>query len=204
MNIPEILKGDVHLPLTPQTVKGDAVTLANSFYQTDLKEGDFKESQAFKDNDGQLILELLDKETGEVAVRFVNKSRANTIATPAMLALWNPLVNVTPEITWLSQPVKVFSAEELAFLDEVGSGNTYPLDSDNTVAWKLATLLNEYSVAGRWISGTYGMLSTAGFTLVYKGPGDKAPLQFMVGMSDCLVIIRINKGDKQGYLCLKS
>lgn len=204
MNIPEILKGDVHLPLTLQTVKGDAVTLANSFYQTDLKEGDFKESQAYKDNEGQLVLELLDKESGEVVVRFVNKSRSNTIATPAMLALWNPLNNSTPGINWLAQTVKIFSAEELSFLDEVGSGNTYPLDSDNTVAWKLATLLNEYSVAGRWISGTYGELSTAGFTLVFKGAGDKAPLQFMLGKSDCLALIRINNGKRQGYLCLKS
>lgn len=204
MSIPEILQGDVHLPLTERMLVAEALQLANTFYQTELKAEDYNDSQAFKTPDGQLLLEVSDKSTGEVVIRFVNKSKSNTVATPAMMRLWNPLVGVTDTHNYLAAPVQLASAEEIRFLDELGSGNTYPTDSDNGLAWKLASLLNEYGVAGRWMAGTYGDLSTAGFELVYKGVSSKAPAEFLIDFSPMVAILRFHNGDRKGYLCLKS
>ena len=204
MSIPEILQGDVHLPLTEQMVTGEALALANQFYQTDLNAEDYINSQAYKTPDGQLVLEVSDKSTGEVAIRFVNKARPNTVATPAMLSLWNPLSSPTEKLAWMAPSVQLDTAEEMAFLDELGSGNTYPLDGDNTIAWKLAQLLNEHNVLGRWMSGTFAELTTAGFELVYKGHSLDTPMEFLVDFSPMIAVIRFHQGNQKGYLCLKS
>lgn len=204
MSIPEILQGDVHLPLTELMVTGEALTLANQFYQTDLNAEDFINSQAYKTPDGQLVLEVSDKTTGEVAIRFVNKAKANTVATPAMLSLWNPLVQPTEKHSWMAATVQLDSVEEVAFLDAMASGSIYPMDGDNTLAWKLATLLNENNVLGRWMAGSFAEFSTAGFELVFKGHSLDVPNEFLVAFSPMVVIIRIHQGNQKGYLCLKS
>jgi len=204
MSIPEILQGDVHLPLTEQMVTAEALALANQFYQTDLDAEDYINSQAYKTPDGQLVLEVSDKTTGEVVIRFVNKARSNTVATPAMMSLWNPLTNPTEKHAWMAPSVQLDSAEEITFLDELGSGNTYPMDGDNTIAWKLATLLTEHNVLGRWMSGTFAELSTAGFELVYKGHSLDVPDEFLVDFSPMIAVLRFHNGNQKGYLCLKS
>lgn len=204
MSIPEILQGDVHLPLTEQMVTAEALALANVFYQTDLNAEDYINSQAYKTPDGQLVLEVSDKSTGEVVIRFVNKAKGNTVATPAMLSLWNPLSAPTEKLAWMAPSVQLDSAEEMTFLDELGSGNTYPMDGDNTLAWKLAQLLNEHNVLGRWMSGTFAELSTAGFELVFKGHSLDVPIEFLVDFSPMIAVIRFHQGNQKGYLCLKS
>lgn len=204
MSIPEILQGDVHLPLTELMETGAAISLANQFYQTELDSEDFNNSQVFTTPDGQLVLEVSDKTTGEVAIRFVNKAKV-AVAAPAMISLWNPLRNTSPDQQALMAPsVQLDSAEEIAFLDQLGGPSVYPMDTDNTLAWKLAKLLNEHEVLGRWMSGTFAEYSTAGFELVFKGHSLDTPPEFLVDFSPMIAIIRIHQGKQKGYLCLKS
>lgn len=200
MLIPEILRGEVHLPMTEQTLAKEAIALANGFYQTDLRVEDFKESQAFRSVAGVLTLELVSEETGEVVVTFVNKSAAVAPTT----TLWNPLERVTEYHSWMAPPIQLLDADEIAFLDELSNGNTYPITTDNTLAWKLSQLLNEYGVLGQWVSGTMGPLATGGFRLVYKGWSMEAPDGYLVDYSPMLAIIEILHGEQQGYLCLRS
>lgn len=207
MNIPAILQGEVHLPLSDGMTSSTAVPLANQFYQTDLNADDFKLSQAFRVVDGQLHLELISIETGEVAVTFVNKSqvKATTTNEAGEWIIDNPLMTPAANTTLLTSPVAIFSATELDFLDALGSGNTYATEgTDNTVAWKLANLLNSYNVLSRWVSGTIGEYSVGGFKLVYKGPASGAPQEFRQTPTDMLAIIEILHGDNKGFLCLRT
>lgn len=205
MDIPNILQGDVHLPLTEHMVVAEALSLANTLYHTALDVTDFKESQTYKTPDGQLVLEVLDKTTGEVKIHFVNKAKANTVATPAMKSLWNPLINATEKLPWLVAPVQLACAREIAFLDHglVGDG-VYPIKGDSTMMWRLAQLLNNHNVLGRWFAGSFADLSTNDFELVFKGHSLEAPMEYLVDFSPMIAIIKINAGNRQGYLCLKS
>lgn len=200
MEVPDILKGEPHLPLTESMTLSEALPLVNMFYQTSLSSGDFSESQAFADPSGFLVLEARSVETGEVLIRFVNKN-VNVPQVMQRLSLNNPLVT---DAKWLAPFVVVDDASELAFLDELGSGNTYSTLSDNTLAWKLATLLNEYHVAGHWRASTFADYSAAGFELVYKGPSSDVTEEYLIGDSDMIAILRFHHGTNKGMLCLKS
>lgn len=200
MEIPDILKGEPHLPLTGTTRLSEALPLINAFYQTQFSSEQFSESQAFEDPNGLLVLEARSAETGEVLIRFVNQN-INAPQVVQRLALANPL---SDEGQWLGPFVTVDDASELAFLDELGSGNTYPTISDNTLAWKLATLLNEQGAVGYWRASTFSDYSAAGFELVYKGPSSGAPEEYLIGDSDMVAIIRFHYGTNKGMLCLKS
>ena len=202
MDIPEILKGEVHLPLTANTTVLDAVNLANGFYQTQLDASHFRTSVPVWETDGRLTMTLVSVDDDSTGIRFVNKATGGT-AGPS-LSLTNPLLNATEKLPWLTAPIQLHSAEEIAFLNAVEPGTVYPLNSCNTLAWKLAQLLNEYEVLGRWVAGTYGELSTAGFELVFKGHSLDVPDGYLVDFSPMIAIIRTHHGEQQGYLCLKS
>lgn len=198
MEIPERLKGRPHLPLTDNMMSYDALSLVNMFYQTDLKLEQFKNSQAFRTPAGELILELFEDSTGELIATFVNTATINEVAAVET-------VTAAPfGDGWLGAPILIHSGLELEFLDAVGSGNTYPTLCDNTLAWKLACLLNEYNAVGHWKASTFSAYSTAGFELVYKGSSTDAPAEFLLGQSDVLAIIRFHHGQNKGMLCLKS
>ena len=204
MGIPAILAGGAHLPLTERTLSSEAVSLCNTFYQTSLNAGDYKRSQAFRGADGKLYLELLNPNTGEVVITFSNLAEGQTAPTVETIALGNPLSFVSSEYSWLVSPVTVFSADELEFLDELGSGNTYPTEhTDNTLAWKLASLLNNYRVLGHWMSGTIGELCAGGFKLVYKGVASEAPEVFSLNPDDMVTVVQILHGSKRGFICLR-
>jgi hypothetical protein len=200
MEVPDILKGEPHLPLTPSMTLSEALPLVNMFYQTTLSSVDFSESQVFEGPDGLLILEARSAETGEVLIRFVNQN-INVPQVARRLTLTNPLAADTK---WLAPFVVVDDPSELAFLDELGSGNTYSTLSDNTLAWKLATLLNEYHVAGHWRASTFADYSAAGFELVYKGPSGEETDEYLIGDSDMVAVLRFHHGVNKGMLCLKS
>lgn len=204
MGIPAILAGGAHLPLTERTLSSEAVSLCNTFYQTSLNAGDYKRSQAFRGADGKLYLELLNPNTGEVVITFANLAEGQTAPTVETISFGNPLSFVSPEYSWLVSPVTVFSADELEFLDELGGGNTYPTEhTDNTLAWKLASLLNNYRVLGHWMSGTIGELCVGGFKLVYKGVADEAPEEFLLDDDDMVAVVQILHGSKRGFICLR-
>ncbi len=200
MEIPDILKGDPHLPLTETMTMSEAVSFINMFYQTQYTMNDFKETQVFKYPNGTLGLEALDRTTGKVLIRFMNKSTGNNEPSTGV-SLPNPLDSSEQ---WMGPHIKVDSAAELAFLDKLGSGNTYPTLSDNTLAWQLCKLLNEYNAVGHWKASTFSAYSTAGFELVYKGPSEDAPSEYLVGDSEMVVILRFHNGKNKGMLCLKS
>lgn len=213
MELPDILKGEVHLPLKEGTTSAQAIELCNGFYLTTLKAEDFKPSQAFLNVSRQFSLELIDPETGEVLVAFTNKTMAAQEVSslgdldPDSQEDWvidNPLYDTGTRVQWLSAPVTVHNIEELEFLDIVGVGNTYPIvGTDNTAAYTLAQLLNSYRVLGGWMSGTLGDLCTGGFKLVYKGSSQDLPTEFMVDYSEMVAIVEILHGSQQGYLCLR-
>lgn len=200
MEIPELLKGEPHLPLMEMQTLSEVLPVANAFYQTRFTMEDFKDAQVFKDPNGRLILEALDKSTGEVLIRFVNRN-ADPIKVEDSLTVDNPLFS---SHNWMGPPVKVEHEAELSFLDAVGSGNTYTTLADNTLAWQLSNLLNEYNAVGHWKASTFAAYSTAGFEIVYKGPGQDVPPEYLVGEADQVVILRFHHGNNKGMLCLKS
>jgi hypothetical protein len=208
MELPEILKGGVHLPLQAGTTSAEAIGMANGFYQTSVDPTRFKRTQAFYGIDGVLQLELIDDATGELVETFYNRSTGtpapDVVSLGTLLALNNPLD--AREFKELLGPAVVLqSAEEFSFLDLLGSGNTYPvLGTDNSLAYQLSTLLNVHQFIGTWVSGTMGSLATGGFTLVYKGPSSEAPVDFLVDYSPQLAIIRLNHGHYKGYICLRT
>lgn len=200
MELPDILKGEPHLPLTAMMTLSEALPLANAFYQTSLGMERFSESQVFTDSSGRLVLEARSMEDGEVLIRFVNMNLNPSQVAPRLI-LDNPL---TANDQWMGPLVKVDDPSELAFLDDLGSGNIYPTLCDNTLAWRLSQLLNEYNAVGHWKASTFSAYSTAGFELVYKGPSASAPEEFLIGDSDMVAIIRFHNGTNKGMLCLKS
>lgn len=210
MDIPAILKDEPHLPLSEGMLSSQAVGLCNMFYATALNSGDFKQTQAFKDSNGTVRLELIHFNSGEVVVTFINKVTAATdpALAPTQPTTWlldSPLMTAPDEFAWLGSPVAIHSADELDFLDEVGVGNTYPTEAtDNTVAWKLAQLLNSYRFLGQWMSGTIGGQCVGGFKLVYKGVADDAPDEFLLAGPEVVAVVQILHGSKQGYVCLRS
>lgn len=211
MEIPGYLKGELHLPLTEGMVSTDALPLANTFYQTNLKVEDFKRTQAFTGESGQLVLELICKESNEVMVTFINKATGTAVVAAAeaeedlLFNISNPIVLSDHYHACMVKPVQLATTEEFAFLDELGVGNTYPTEAtDNTLAYKLSRLLNHYQVMGQWMSGTMGELCCGGFTLVFKGHSLDVPEGFLVDFSPEMAIIQINHGKSKGYICLRT
>lgn len=214
MNAPAILKGTPHLPLTESMVSDEAIKLANGFYQTTLSEADFRKTQTFLNSNQQLSLELIDKDSGEVIVTFVNQSVVDADtpvegmegeAAPFNWSLSNPIFGSREYTPWMAPPIQLHSSEELVFLDALGVGHAAPIMTcDNTLAFKLSTLLNSYGVLGRWVSGTMGEQATGGFKLVYKGHSFDCPDEFLVDFSPFIAIIEILEGNQKGYLCLRT
>lgn len=201
MDIPEILReGEKHLPLKEHMTGEDAIALANVFYQTELQADDFLEAQAIV-VDGRVVLDLVDKATGELAIQFVNNAKP---AQNPTLSLFNPVLQATPEHAWMAPQLRLVDAAEMAFLDDLGSGNVAPLSGGADSAYKLAQLLNSHNLLGGWTSGTMGDRCTGGFQLVYKGWSIDAPDGFLLDYASEVAIIKINHGTEQGYLCLAS
>lgn len=196
MEIPSILQGDVHLPLKEGMMSNEAIALSNSFYDTALRPEDFRETQVFQTDTGIYNLELIEEATGEVKVLFVNKNM-NPVVAPVTWEMQNPLTR------WVAAPVTVGHAEELGFLDALDAGDHSSVTGgDGNLSYQLAQLLNDYRVAGRWVSGTLGQYAAGGFQLVYKGSGKEAPAEF--GMdSDYIVVVLITNGSTRGYVCLR-
>lgn len=202
MDIPLLLQGEVHLPLAPGMTGGEAIVLANQFYQSSLNPDDFRPSVVGIAGT-RMILDLFDLE-GTLRIKFSNKATPAPEKEQLQLALRNPVTEPSATHAWLMPPIHLVSADEMAFLDVLPDGETYPTDGDNTLAWKLSRLLNEYE-AGSWVSGTLGDASTAGFTKVFKGWSMDVPEGFLVETySKQVAILRINHGQQQGYLCLVS
>lgn len=201
MEIPAILKGDVHLPLKEGMTSHEAIALTNSFYGTDLKIVDFRLTQVFTTDSGHFNLELIEEATGLVKVLFINKNQ--DVITNNQNGFDNPLL-VTDSVHWLAAPVVVYNAQEITFLDAMNIDDVYPITgTDNELAYRLSSLLNQYRVLGRWVSGTLGDYCTGGFKLVFKGRSEDAPSEFQVGGSPYLVVVQILHGTNQGYLCLR-
>lgn len=196
MVIPEILKGDVHLPLKEGMMADEAISLCNMFYNTTLDPTDFLDTQVFTSQQGIYCLELTTLES-EVVVNFVNKTMAPIVKDPSTPL--NPIETAPDGVKWLCGALFVQFPEELTFLDQMGVGGT----GSSEESYKLATLLNGYSVIGRWMSGTLGDLCAGNFVMVYKGRESEAPDEFKTGDSPAIFVIKITAGSKQGYLCLK-
>jgi hypothetical protein len=207
MEFPEVLKG-AHVPLNPGMTSDEAITLANGFYQTSVDPTQFKKTQSFWNTESVLQIDLIDPFTNEVVTSFVNKTykvNHSVAVEPVMLSLDNPLVTTETPIELMGQVIVLGSPVELEFLDELGSGNTYPIiGTNNNVAYYLSGLLNAYQFLGRWVSGTMGDLATGGFKLVYKGPSEDLPAGFPMDPSPMVAVIEILHGQQKGFICLRT
>jgi len=212
MEIPDFLKVSTpHLPVQQGMVTADAAYLSKTFYGFELDLASLKKTQVFVNQSGQYSIELIDLKTNEVLLTFVNRTSSVDPVAEAIVnakddewALLNPL-SVGKYEEWLGPVVELRTGDEIRFLDAMAVGATYPTDSPgNELPYRLASLLNHYQFLGRWVSGTMGNLSTAGFTLIHKGSSEGAPENFLVDQSAMCAIIQINHGVQKGYVCLRT
>lgn len=198
MEIPAILKGEVHLPLKEGMIALEAINLCNMFYNTTLNPHDFVDTQVNTNTQGIYCLELISIETNEVVVNFLNKTMSPIIKDTGPIDL-NPIGSAFDSTPWINAPLIVQFPQEILFLEELAIGDTASADT----SYKLSTLLNSYQIIGKWVSGTLGNLCAGNFVLVYKGPESEAPAEFRNGNAALIFILKIVAGSKQGYLCLK-
>lgn len=189
-----------HLPLTEGMYSYDAVELISNMYLPAfrLDQTKYAESQAYRNKDGKLSIDIKEIDTNNVLMTFVNMTSGIQTA-PLELTINKPVA------TFLFEPLKVDVAEELEFLQRIPVGAPLPMfETANTQAYELATFLNNYNYNGRWLAGTFGELSTCGFELVYLGPSKEAPENFVVGLSPMVAIIKLHCGNTTGYICLRT
>ncbi len=204
------LSDNLHVPLTIGMSMEDAVKIFSAFYLVKVDTSRFKSSQAFVSSSGYITLELLDKISGEVVYTFVNRMQVIKDETPVPVhnpafEFTNPLELSTPDVNWLTGPVPITHLQEMDFLKDALVNQPQAIGNlTNPLPFQLSTLLNNYGVVGRWVSGTLGELCTGGFTLLYYGAGKDAPPEYLVGETvDTVVLIAINQGSRQGVLCLQ-
>ncbi|EBV8434190.1 hypothetical protein NFI00_000055 [Salmonella enterica] len=204
------LSDNLHVPLSVGMSMEQAVGIFSAFYLVTLDTARFKPSQAFVSSSGYITLELLDKNTGELLYTFVNRMQVVKddttvpVHNPAFEFI-NPLELSTPTINWLTGPVTITHLQEMEFLKDVPVNQPQAIENlINPLPFQLSTLLNNYGVLGRWVSGTLGELCTGGFTLLFYGPGQDAPAEYLISEAvDTVVLIEINQGSRQGVLCLQ-
>lgn len=190
-------EAEPHLPLKEGMVNHDVFYLINLIYLTDIAQDPegYAASQTFYGSDDKLRFEVICKETGNVLMTFVNRNSSKPIEEDKVLFL-NEYIG----------PPLLLTKKEMEITDSVYQGTTYdptkpPIDD---FPFKLAKLLNDKNYIGYWLSGTMCDYSTAGLSMVYKGPGKDVPPEFPKDDSPYLVIIRTNQGKKKGYLCLRT
>ena len=192
-----------HLPIKEGMSLQEVLTLINGFYLEDapLNYADYKDSQAFVGSDGRVTFELIDPESGGVLMTFVNSNSA----VAARPALANPFEEVRSYTAFIFDPLTIDDKAELDFLNDIPERIPTPTyNTVNDVSFKLATLLNNYNYNGRWMTGTFGNLSTAGFEVVFKGWSIEAPDEFLLDYSSYVVILKLHEGDTRGYVCLRT
>lgn len=208
MLLPDILLSNPHLPIKVGATLAEALQMCSIFYEVDLDASVFKETQAFLGQTGKVRLELIDRETNTLLTTFINqtKPKLNDGVDPAVTGNWelkNPLEMFVGKKELLGPPLKVVGSTELSFLNGQQIGTPLPLIASlGDLAFKLASLLNEYGYMTRWVSGTFGGASTAGFEIVYRGPSEGADLDFNLEPSNDLVIIKLHHGEVKGCICL--
>jgi hypothetical protein len=194
----------VHLPLAEGMLMPDALGMINNMYlpMSPLASENYADSQAYVGPDGKIKLELISKEGGNVLMTFVNMM--SSVAPAPRVTLNNPFGprEYTP---FLGTPLVIDLKEELDFLNDVPVGIPVPTyNVVNDVNYRLATLLNNYNYLGRWMAGTFGLLSTAGFEVVFKGWSIDAPDEFLLDYSPYVVIVKLHEGETQGFICLRT
>lgn len=210
MLLPDILLSTPHLPIKVTTTLTEALQLCSIFYEVDLDPAAFKESQAFMGSDGRVKLELIDKDSNTLITTFVNRTlpQLNDGVEQDSSGSWelkNPLSLNVGKKDLLGPPLTVVSPAELSFLNDLVPGEAIPLSgSSGDHAFKLSNLLNEYGYLMRWVSGTMGGCSTAGFEVVYRGDSVGADPGFLLEPSPDLVIIKLHHGEVKGYICLRT
>jgi len=191
---------NVHLPITEGMYSYQAIELISDIYIPEyrLDQSNYSESQAYRNKDGKLSIDIKEAETNTVLMTFVNM-----VSGPAKSV--GGFIPSKEVIAFLFEPLKVDIAEELGLLQRIPMGVPLPkFETANTQAYELATFLNSYNYNGRWMAGTFGELSTCGFELVYLGPSREAPENFVVGLSPMVAIIKLHCGNKPGHICLRT
>lgn len=192
---------NAHLPLTEGMYSYDAIELISTIYMPAfrLDQTKYAVSQAYRNTEGKLVIDIIEAETGNSLMTFINmvsgpvKGGSDGLTPPKEV------------IAFLFEPLKVDMAEELEFLKKLPMGVPLPqFETVNTESYELATLLNNYNYNGRWMSGTFGEFSACGFELVYLGDSKKAPKDFVVGLSPLVAIIKLHCGNVKGHICLRT
>ena len=192
-----------HLPLKEGMSLHQVLGMVNIMYLSDtpLTESDYKETQAFLASDGLVKFELIGVNSEDVLFTFVNVmgdlKKAQTTE--------NPFHTLGVVAEFMFTPLQVNIKEELEFLEALPVGiQTAIVNPANDVNYRLATLLNNYNYNGRWMAGTFGLLSTAGFEVVYRGPSEEAPRGFLLDYAPYVVIVRLHQGEQRGLICLRT
>lgn len=204
------LAENLHMPLTVGMSKDAAVDVFSAFYLVKVDKTRFKDTQAFVSSSGYITLELIDKTSGEVVYTFVNRMQVvkDDVTIPvnnSAFEFTNPLGLTTDKVNWLTTPITITHLEEMEFLQDVTLNQPLAIDNlTSQLPFQLSTLLNNYGVLGRWVSGTLGELCTGGFTVLFYGPGAEASSDYLIGENvETVALIQINQGKRQGVLCLQ-
>ncbi len=201
----------LHLPLVINGLSTEYFELINYFYLVDLNPNNFIISQVCESPNQCITLDLIDKETNEVVWRFKNKSSVNTSSSNGpttgsqeIFIMPNP-VEKTDVLSSLFGVISIDTIKELAFLKDIPIDTQQSIWTANTEpAIDLAALLNTYNTGVRWVSGTIGDYSTAGFILRYYGVGSDAPPKYLVDReSELVVVIEITEGRNKGVIYLQ-
>lgn len=211
MSFPSFLTGTLHLPLKEGMSLVKVVSLVNIVYETELDEAEFKEGQVYVGVDGKWTFDLFDLQ-GNLMVTFANQTdkqapiRLTDMNLERDFTFRNPMVAASKQETFLTSPVVVMDVSEMNFLTGLKAGDVMPLQlPPGDIPFKLAQLLTRYSVLGRWVSGTLGDYSTAGFSVLYVGPGADAPGKYLISPKlPFVILLQINNGKNQGVLCLQT
>ena len=188
-----------HLPIKAGMGIQQVVELINAFYlpESPINHEDYKDGQAFLASNEKVTFELIDATTGNVLMTFVNSNSGvtKTVSLNFDLTAYWAQDNLGANL--------LVTEQEFAFLETLPLG-LQPIPGINDAAYQLASLLNKYNHMGRWVSGTFGNLCTAGFELVYLGETPSAPEEFKLEYSAKAAIIRLRNGEQQGYICLRT
>lgn len=179
--------------------------LINTFYETDLKPSDYRDTQVFLNADNKAALELIPVKINSMNDILSFVSRA-TVKQVDSVIISNPLVNRMPGFLNVS-PAWVLSEKEISFLKDLQLDTPRNIFSlGDKIPEGLAMMLNSIDGQPKWGTSPDAMYSTAGFSMEYYGSVDTATSDYIYPeQSTVVAIININRGGYTGKLmvCVK-
>lgn len=189
---------NAHLPIKEGMLLDDVIGLVVMVYGYQLIKTNYKDTQAYVGTDGFVSYDLITVDS-ELLTTFVNR------ASNAVKHTDTPILSVITlnKYTWLAKQIALPDAVLLNPFAVLSNGYVYDgMSSLGDWAFKLATLLNDYSSLGDWKMSSFAPYSTSKFKIVYQGVAKSAPSDLRMPKSDAqCMIIDIQAGNNQGLIC---